>query len=108
MLTLSGMRTPCKCDRPNLEKSMRAVNHSKRGKTPGLSGIYAEMLRAGGTAAILWLHALFSIWNTGIIPTETGRCRSVWKGKGDTQGCNNYRGYPALCARQGRGTDSPG
>ena len=57
------------------------------------------MLRAGRAAAFLWLHTLLcSIWNTGIIPTDwrRGVVVPIWKGKGDTQECNNYRGVTLL------------
>ena len=63
----------------------------KCGKAPGGCGIYAEMLREGEAAALLWLHTLWcSTWNKGIIPLfdlehgnhpdrlETGRCHSVF------------------------------
>ena len=70
------------------------MNQLKSGKAPGGYGIYAEMLRARGAAALLWLHThLCSIWNTGIIPTDwrRGVVVPILKGKGDTQECNNYR-----------------
>ena len=57
------------------------------------------MLRAGGAAALLWLHTLLcSIWNTEIIPTDwkRGVVVPIWKGKGDTQQCNNYEGVTLL------------
>ena len=44
-------------------------------------------------------HAvLCSVWNTGIIPTDwkRGLVVSLWKGKGDRQDCNNYRGVTLL------------
>ena len=47
------------------------------------------------SVAFLWLHTLLcSIWNTMIIPTDwrRGVVVSIWKGKGDTQECNNYMG----------------
>ena len=68
MLTLSGMQTLVSCDPPTLEETRRAVNQLKSGKAPGGWGIYAEVLKARGAAALLWLHTLMcSIWNTGII-----------------------------------------
>ena len=79
---------PVSCDPPALEESRRAVNQLKHGKTPGECGIYAGMLKAGGAAALLWLHTLLcSIWITGIIPTNLRRgvVVPIWKGKGDTQ-----------------------
>ena len=45
------------------------------------------------------LHAvLCSDWNTGIISTEwkRGLVVPLWKGKGDRQDCNNYRGVTLL------------
>ena len=45
------------------------------------------------------LHAiLYSAWNTGIIPTDwkRGLVVPLWKGKGDCQDCNNYRGVTLL------------
>ena len=45
------------------------------------------------------LHAvLCSAWNTGIIPTDwkRGLVVPLWKGKGDLQDCNNYRGVMLL------------
>ena len=39
-----------------------------------------------------------SIWNTGVIPTDwrRGVVVPIWKGKCDTQECNNYRGVTFL------------
>ena len=80
------------------------MNQLKSGKAPGGCGIYAEMFKAGGAAALLWLHILLcSISNMGIIPTDwrRGVVVRIW-GEVDTQECNNYRGrYPPLCARRG-------
>ena len=45
------------------------------------------------------LHTLLcSIWNTGIFPTDwrRGVVVPIWKGKGDPQECNNYRGVNLL------------
>ena len=59
---------------------------------------YAELLKAGGNAALVLLHAvLCSAWNTGIIPTDWKRgFVPLWKGKDDRQDCNNYRGVTLL------------
>ena len=51
------------------------------------------------TELYLSVHAvLCSAWNTGIIPTDWRRGLGVplWKGKGDRQDCNNYRGVTLL------------
>ena len=69
----------------------------ERGKAPGGCGFYDETLKAGGAAALLWLHTLLcSIWKKVIITTDWGLgvVVSMWKGKGDTQECNNYMGLP--------------
>ena len=70
-----------------------AVNRLKWGKAPGICGINAELLKAGGNAVLVSLNAvLCSAWITGIIPTDWKRALVVplWKGKGDRQDCNNY------------------
>ncbi len=57
------------------------------------------LLKAGGNAVLVSLHAvLCSAWNTGIIPTDwkRGLVVPLWKGKGDRQDCNNYRGVTLL------------
>ena len=78
------------------------MNQMKSGKARGGCGIYAEMLKAGGAAALLWCHNLLcSILNTtqsGLIPTDwrRGGVAPICKGKGDTQECNNYRGVIPL------------
>ena len=58
---------------------------------------HAEMLRAGGAAALLWLqYLLYSIWNTGFIPNDCRRGVLVWKGKRDTQSCNDCSRFTLL------------
>ena len=60
---------------------------------------YAEMLKAWGCGALLWLQTLLcTIWNTGIIPTDwrRGVVVSIWKGIFDTQKCSSYRGVTLL------------
>ena len=70
------------------------MNRLKWGKGPGICGIHAELLKAGGNAAFMALHAVMcSAWNTGIIPTDwkRGLVVPLWKGKGVRQDCINYR-----------------
>ena len=58
-----------KCDRPLFVKTRAAENRLKWGKALGICGIHAELLKAGGNAVLMSLHAvLCSTWNTGIIP----------------------------------------
>ena len=80
-------------------ETQAAVNRLKWGKAPGICGIHAELLKAGGNVVLVSLHAvLCSAWNTGIIPTDWKRSHVVplWKGKGDRQDCNNFRGVMLL------------
>ena len=75
------------------------MNQLKGVKAPEICGIHAELLKAGGNAALVSLHAILcSAWNTGIIPTDwkRGLVVPLWKGKGDRQDCNNYRGVTLL------------
>ena len=80
-------------------ETQAAVNRLKWGEAPGICGIHVELLKAGGNAALVSLHAVpCSAWNTGIIPTDwkMGIAVALWKGKGDRQDCNNYRGVTLL------------
>ena len=90
---------PINCGPPSLVETQAAVNRLKWSKAPGICGIHAELLKAGGYAALVSLYAvLCPAWNTGIIPTDWKRSLGVplWKGKGDRQDCNNYRGVMLL------------
>ena len=73
-------------------ESQAVVNQLKWGEAPGICGIHAEPLKAGGNAVLVSLHAVLCFaWNTGIIPTNWKRGLVVppLKGKGDCQDCNN-------------------
>ena len=81
------------CDPPLFVKTQAAVNRLKWGKAPGICGIHAELVKAGGNAVLGSLHAvLCSSWNTGIIPTDwkKGLVVPLWKGNGDRQDCNSH------------------
>ena len=93
VVTLLIADTSMNCDFPSFVETQAAVNRLKWGKGPGICGIHAELLKAGGNAVLMSLHAvLCSIWNTGIVPTEEkgGLVVPLWKGKSDRQDCNNY------------------
>jgi len=67
-------------------ETQAVVNQLKGGKAPRICGIHAELLNAGGNAALTSLHAvLYTVWNTYIFPTDWKRNLVVrlWKGKGD-------------------------
>ena len=71
------------CDPPSFVERQAAVNRFKWGKAPGICGIHAEILKAGGNAVLVSLHAvLCSAWNTGIIPTDWRRGLLSLSGKG--------------------------
>ena len=75
------------------------VNRLKWDKAPGKYGIHAELLNTRENAVPVSLHAvLCSARNTGVIPTDwkRGLFIPLWKGKGDRQDCNNYRGVTLL------------
>ena len=62
------------CGPPLFVETQNAVNRLKWGKAPGICGIHAELLKAGGNAVLMSFHAvLCSAWNTGIIPTDWKR-----------------------------------
>ena len=98
-VTIPVADPPINCGLPLFVETQAAVNHLKWGKAPGICAIHAELLKAGGNAALMSLHTvLCSAWNTGIIPTDwtRGLVVPVWKRKDDRQDCNNYRGVTLL------------
>ena len=97
-VTIPVADPPINCDPPLFVETQAVVTRLKWGKAPGICGIHAELLKAGEMAVLMSLHAvLCSAWNTGIIPTDwkRGLVVPLWKGKGDCQDCNNYRGGDA-------------
>ena len=97
-VTITVADPPINCGPPSLVETRAAVNRLKWGKAPGICGIQAELLKAGGNALVSLHAVLCSAWNTGIIQTDWKRGLVVprWKGKGDRQDCNNYRGVTLL------------
>ena len=84
---------------PSLAEVREAVNKLKCGKAAGICNVSAEMLKAGGEAMTRGLHAVLSaVWQSGTIPPDwkRGLVVPIWKGKGDRQDCNNYRGITLL------------
>ena len=74
---------PINCGPPSFVETQVTVNQLKWGKAPGICGIHAELLKAGGNAALVPLHAvLCSAWNTGIIPTDWKRAFLSLSGMG--------------------------
>ena len=84
---------------PSLEEVKEAVARLRGGKAAGICNISAELLKAGGEAMTRGLHAvLTAVWHSGTIPPDwkRGLVVPIWKGKGDRQDCNNYRGITLL------------
>ena len=75
------------------------VKQLRGGKPPGVCGIHAELLKAGGPTVLLHLHAVIcSAWSTSVIPADwrRGLVVPLWKGKGDRLECSNYRAVTLL------------
>ena len=84
---------------PSLNEVKKAVDRLRGGKAPGVCNISAELLKAEGEAMIRGLHAvLTAVWQIGTVPSDwkRGLVIPIWKGKGDCQDCNNYRGVTLL------------
>ena len=95
-VTIPVADPPINCGPPSFVETQAAVNRLKWGKAPGICGIHAELLKDGGNAVLVLLHAvLCSAWNTGIITTgwKRGLVVPLWKQKGDRQDCKNYQGW---------------
>ena len=70
-VTIPTADPPKNCDPPSFVETQAAVNQLKWDKAPGICGIHAELLKAGGNAVLVSLHAVMCFaWNTGIIPTD--------------------------------------
>ncbi|KAG0723665.1 Dipeptidase 3 [Chionoecetes opilio] len=99
-LHTTGLRTvdtdpPIDETAPSLDEVREAVAKLSGGKAAGVCNISAGLLKAGGEAMIRGLHAvLTAVWQSGTIPPDwkRGLVVPIWKGKGDRQDCNNYRG----------------
>ena len=75
---------PINCGPPSFVETQAVVNQLKGGKAPEIYGIHAELLKAGGNAVLVSLHAvLCSALNAGIIPTDwkRGLVVPLWKAK---------------------------
>ena len=90
---------PIDCEPPTLLETRDAVSRLKSGKAAGACGIHAEFLKAGGGGAVEALHVILSsVWTSGEIPSDwkRGIIVPLWKGKGNRQDCNAYRGVTLL------------
>ena len=89
------------------EEVMKELKKMKNGKSPGLDGLTAELLKEGGEVLLKEITELFNkVYSTGLVPEEWGKAVicPIFKGgnikedksKGDRQNCKNYRGISLL------------
>ena len=80
------------------EEVKRSINRLRNGKSAGIDGIQAELMKSGGKEMITKITRLCNmIWNTGEVPQDwrDGIIIPIPK-KGDTRDCNNWRGITLL------------
>ena len=78
---------------PLLEEVLAAIDQLKSGKSPGLDGIPAELIKNAGLACKMAIHYLcLVIWRTCIWPEDWKRQEFVMLfKKGNSKDCDNYR-----------------
>lgn len=75
-----------------------ALKLMKTGKSPGIDGLSADMIKAAGIQGLQWLHrTLGVIWKENKIPDDwkKGMIIPLFK-KGSRRKCTNYRGITLL------------
>ncbi|CAH1239030.1 Hypp5694 [Branchiostoma lanceolatum] len=75
-----------------------AIKTLKNNKSPGMDGITAEMLKAGGDCTVQWMcHLCNQAWNAGEVPEDwkNGAVVCIPK-KGNLTECDNWRGVTLL------------
>ena len=75
-----------------------AISKLKNGKSPGICGISAEMLKSGRMVVVKWLHRIMCLaWENGQVPEDWQRAVIVpVHKKGRKLKCENYRGISLL------------
>ncbi|VFQ71548.1 unnamed protein product [Cuscuta campestris] len=87
------------CRRICLEEVVRALRGMRSGKALGPDEILVEFWKHAGRGGWVWLTKLFNvIFRTARMPDEWRESLLVplFKGKGDIQSCENYRGIKLL------------
>ncbi|VFQ64091.1 unnamed protein product [Cuscuta campestris] len=87
------------CRRICLEEVVRALRGMRSGRALGPDEIPVEFWKNAGRGAWVWLTKLFNvIFRTARMPDEWRESLLVplFKGKGDIQSCENYRGIKLL------------
>ena len=65
-VTIPIANAPIDCDPPSFVETQAAVNRIKWGKGPGICVVHDELLKDGGNAVLMSLHAVMcSVWSTG-------------------------------------------
>ena len=85
-------------DSIGIEEVLEAIAKLKSGKAPGVCGIDAEMLKAGGMVAAEWLHRVIEVaWAKGEVANDWKKAVIVpLHKKGSKMVCSNYRGISLL------------
>ncbi|KAK3082831.1 hypothetical protein FSP39_006593 [Pinctada imbricata] len=80
------------------DEIIKAMKKLKNGKSGGIDGITAEIMKADMETTIRYLEKLFTtIWNKEVIPPEWNKGLIVKiRKKGDRSVCDNYRGITLL------------
>lgn len=84
---------------PTLQEVLQAIKQMKNHKAPGKDNLTAEILKAGGTTTAKWLHEIiYDIWTKEAMVEDwtLATITRLYKGKGDKQSCDNYRGISLL------------
>ena len=87
------------CEEPTSAEVAIAITWLKNGKAPGVCGITADMLKAGGTCSVEWLTKVCqNAWRSDTVPPDwkEGVIIPIYKGKGSRKECQNYRGITLL------------
>ena len=72
-VTIPVADPPINCGPPSFVETQTAVKRLKRGKAPGNCGIHGELLKAGGNAVLVSLHAVLALPGTQASTQLTGR-----------------------------------
>ena len=78
---------------PTVQEIMNIINNKQNGKST--TDIKNEMLKRSGNAMLNMIYPMIKvIWNEEKIPSKwnKGQTTSIWKGKGDREVLENYRG----------------
>ena len=84
---------------PTIDEVSRAIRQTSSGKSPGMDGIPAEIVKSAGPVALKALHSLpTSIWEEEEVPKEFRNVTFVclFKNSGSKTDCGNYRGISLL------------